>query len=256
MIHTVPLCVKNALCSCEDHFRKPPHRRAGLAIMKKSDDYDDSSLGLPRRRQAAWRGRLIVGGCAIFSLLLCSYLIADEVAADMHDQHQRLPVSERAVAGLENLAAVVMPAPNRHVAPPCAVNISGYSCPNRYGENLNRVYSLEAGSSPPLYRSKEGFWLAHSPIACLSRSAWIVSRSKPDESVHGACDIEAHIFHSAELPIGTLKWSYASCGAAGVQHGSRRLTVELIRKCDCPTAGEASDTDLALGSADRQLYAL
>lgn len=215
-------------------------------------DSPNSSRKLTNRR--------VVGACAIGTLCLCSWLIVDSVDSSYsREDAQRLvrkPLTERAIERMEELATVVVPTPARYVPPPCAVNISGFRCPNAHGTLLNAVYHLESGSgtasSPPLYRSSAGYWLVHSPRSCLSRGAWILTRNQPDESadaVQGACDIEAHIFHSADLPVGTLEWSYASCGAAGGEHvGNRRLSLQLVQRCDCPTAGDASETDAAPGA--------
>ena len=221
--------------------------------MKLKDD--DILGGRLNARRLQSRRLLTIGACAVFSLLLCGWLIADFISSeDGHDSQQirRRPLAERAMEHMEELATVVVPVPARHVPPPCAVNLTGFSCPNAYGDVLNQVYRLEPGDAtgPPLYRSSAGYWLVHSPRSCLSRGAWILSQARPDESadaVQGACDIEAHIFYGTQLPTGAQEWSYVSCGSAGgLNVGNRRLTLLPVMRCDCPTAGDASDTDAAI----------
>jgi hypothetical protein len=133
---------------------------------------------------------------------------------------------------------------------------ASHSCPGGNGAvQLNALYLLEERSDAnrlPAFRSLDGYWLVHSPHRCFSRATWLISRSRPDESdqsanaAHGGCDIEANIFTSSQLPVGNLKWSYVSCGVAGDSSAARRsLMLEPVKKCDCPTAGHASETDAA-----------
>mmetsp|Transcript_43735 Transcript_43735/g.114954 ORF Transcript_43735/g.114954 Transcript_43735/m.114954 type:complete len:292 (+) Transcript_43735:13-888(+) len=254
-------CVISCVVS---RLARPGIARARGARMKlKDDDVVNDYAWQPSRVKN--RSRVSIGACAIFSLLLCMWLITDAMAGseDSRDSQQirRRPMIERAVERMEELATVVVPVPKRDVLPPCAVNVSGYLCPNAYGEALNQVYFLESSqrsaSAAPVYRSLAGYFLVHSPRSCLSRGAWILTRSLPDESetaMQGACDIEAHIFAGAELPVGTREWSYASCGAAGGVHaGNRRLTIKLVQRCDCATAGDASDMDKALTGTEASL---
>ena len=142
------------------------------------------------------------------------------------------------------------PASHAYGKVPCAINVSGYSCPGSgYGAAMNTVYLLESSdsNSVPAYRSANGYWLVHSPHACFTRATWLISKTRPDESVDShQCDIEANLFHSAALPVGHLQWSYVSCGAAGDSEVSRRwLMLEPMKQCDCPTAGHATETDAA-----------
>ena len=228
--------------------------------MRRSKIDDDEvravkAAGQPElSRTSKQRQRLVVGGCAIFSLLLCFWLVADAELGRADSTLPRRPLSERAVDALDELAAVVVHQPARHIPPPCAVNLTGFACPNGHGSDINTLFMLDPASgsgSQPSYRSANGVWLVHSPRSCLSHPAWILSRSKPDESTTaegGACDIEAHIL-GTRLPVGALDWAYVSCGEAGGAHpGNRLLTLQLVQKCDCPTAGEASDTDAAAGA--------
>ena len=94
--------------------------------------------------------------------------------------------------------------------------------------------------------------LAHSPHACFTKATWVLSKARPDEAADShQCDLEAHIFHSAALPVGRLQWSYVSCGAAGDEHATRRwLRLEPVLQCDCPTAGHAWETDAARSRTD------
>ena len=232
-----------------------PRGRAHSTRMRRSKIDDDEvravkAAGQPElSRTSKQRQRLVVGGCAIFSLLLCFWLVADAELGRADSTLPRRPLSERAVDALDELAAVVVHQPARHIPPPCAVNLTGFACPNGHGSDINTLFMLDPASgsgSQPSYRSANGVWLVHSPRSCLSHPAWILSRSKPDESTTaegGACDIEAHIL-GTRLPVGALDWAYVSCGEAGGAHpGNRLLTLQLVQKCDCPTAGEAADTD-------------
>ena len=173
--------------------------------MRKSKVDDDiDAAALPEAsRSSRQRNRVVAGGCAIFSLILCTWIIADAELEAADSTVLRRPLSERAVDKLDEIAETFVHQP-RHVPPPCAVNITGFYCPNGHGTEFNGVYMLEshsihksASASQPSYRSADGVWLVHSAQSCLSRNAWILSRSKPDEStgaLQGACDIEAHIF--------------------------------------------------------------
>jgi hypothetical protein len=143
----------------------------------------------------------------------------------------------------------VWPASTTYGKVPCAINISGYDCPGSYGASMNTLFMLQAAdhSGTPAYRSSGGYWLVHSPHACFTRATWLISRTRPDAKADThMCDLEAHIFHSAALPVGRLQWSYISCGTAGDAQATRRwLMLEPVRQCDCPAAGHSSETEEA-----------
>ena len=213
-------------------------------------------------RQQRRRNCIVLTLCPLFSLSLVVGMIVDAMprrrAADQSERRRR--ITERALEGVEELGAELAtgrwPASREYGAIPCAINITGHVCNTRGATTLNQLYLLEQGSDvntrTPAYRSSAGYWLVHSPHRCFERATWLISRTRPDESdqsagaPHGGCEIEAHLFHSAALPVGSLRWSYVSCGVAGDAEATRRtLMLEPVKKCDCPTAGHASETDAA-----------
>lgn len=203
------------------------------------------------------RRRIVLFVCPVFSLLLVMGTIHDAMPRHPSGavERQRL---ERTLEGMEELGAelargTAWPQSDTYGKVPCAINVSGYTCPNLYGAMLNNLYLLEKtldANRSPAYRSLEGYWLVHSPHRCFERPTWIITKVRPDESdqsanaPHGGCDIEANIFHTTKLPIGNLAWSYVSCGTAGDSDvGRRSLTLEPVKQCDCPAAGHSSQTD-------------
>ena len=235
----------------------------------KDDDIALESRGdVPTRERMKQRRKIVLVACPACSLLLVVCMIVDSLPRRFThgEQPQRMPLTaERTLETMERLGADLAtgswPASREYGKVPCAINVTGYTCPAGYGAAMNALYLLEQGSGAaalaPVYRSLEGYWLVHSPHRCFERAIWLISRTRPDESdqsanaPHGDCDLEAHIFHSARLPVGNLVWSYVSCGAAGDANvGRRRLMLEPVQQCDCPTAGHASrsETDAATPS--------
>jgi hypothetical protein len=219
--------------------------------MKLKDDdvahHIDSITPSLRRRRI-----IVLTVCPACSLLLMGTLIYEGLP-NRDDGMSSKPLTERIVDTMEDLGTELAtgswPASKEYGKVPCAINVSGYECPGGYGTVMNNLYMLEAGSSTgtPSYRSLAGYWLVHSPHGCFSQPIWLISRTRPDARADThMCDLEAHISHSAALPVGNLPWSYVSCGTAGDSQATRRwLMLEPVRQCDCPTAGDASETEPA-----------
>lgn len=223
--------------------------------------YDDSITPRQRRRRL-----IVVSLCPACSLLLTGMVLWDgllsrrtgslDAAAPGRRQFaQALEIVEdmgvKLTAGEVVHPHDVWPASTTYGKVPCAINISGYDCPDSsYSAPMNTLFMLQAAkdeSAVPAYRSSGGYWLVHSPHGCFTRATWLISRTRPDAKADThMCDLEAHIFHSAALPVGRLQWSYVSCGNAGDAQATRRwLMLEPVRQCDCPVAGQASETEEA-----------
>jgi hypothetical protein len=214
---------------------------------------DDSITPRQRRRRL-----IVVTVCPTCSLLLTGMILWDGLlprraspdAAPRRQFANALEIVEDMGVKLRAGEAMnVWPASTTYGKVPCAINISGYECPDGYGASMNTLFMLQAAddSGTPAYRSSGGYWLAHSPHACFTRETWLISKTRPDAKADThMCDLEAHIFHSTALPVGRLQWSYVSCGTAGdPQAGRRWLMLEPVRQCDCPTAGHASEREPA-----------
>ena len=197
--------------------------------------------------------------CPACSLLLTGMIVLDGLPRRASpDESPRRQFAEQALEVVEDMG-VKLTAGKEHAWPasatygkvPCAINISGYTCPDGYGASFNTLFMLQpaeaADSGTPAFRSSGGYWLMHSPHGCFTRATWLISRTRLDAKADShMCELEAHIFHSAALPVGRLQWSYVSCGTAGdAQAGRRWLMLEPVRQCDCPVAGHASETEAA-----------
>ena len=194
--------------------------------MKRKDDGVVATTQIASSPGLKLRRLFVLVICPACSLLLIMVLVVDALPRrstirDEHRQSQSMR-SEHALTanagtlGQELGTSIHWPASRAYGKVPCALNVSGYACSNAYGAAMNSLYLLDSALDAnrlPAYRSMEGYWLVHSPHRCFERGIWLISKSRPDESdqsasaKHGGCDLEAHIFHSAKLPIGNLGWS-------------------------------------------------
>lgn len=221
---------------------------------------DDDIIERPTSNAPSLKLRriIVLTLCPALSLLLIVGMVVDALPRrpvdDVNAQQHRQRL-ERTLEAMEELGAELAtggwPQSSTYGRVPCAINVSGFACPNSYGAELNALYTLEKTldtNRSPAYRSMEGYWLVHSPHRCFLKATWLITKVRPDESdqsanaPHGGCDIEANIWHSSKLPVGNLAWSYVSCGTAGdANTAHRRLTLEPVKQCDCPTAGHTSE---------------